>query len=121
VRWPASPLLNLPFLTQPEPDPWLGEEHRFRFLEGKAESVPLPSESVAPAVSRGSIFFWECRPLGIPETYRVLRPGSPDTFRDWATQAGARDFEDIGEGGLGENDSQPGLGVWLIFRKGKKI
>lgn len=138
------------------------EEYRFRFIEGKAESIPLPSESIDLAVSRGSIFFWECQPLGIRETYRVLRPGgvamlggglgssyplwarkefirrrrentrkqgkaamdafraarSPDTFRNWARQAGIHEFEILGEGGLGEDDPETGLGVWLIFRKG---
>lgn len=142
-----------------------GDKHRFRFIKGKAESIPLPTESVDLAVSRGSIFFWECQPAGIGQVYRVLRPGgaamlggglgssyplwarrefirrrrentgkqgraamdafraarSPETFRDWATRAGIRDFEIIGEGGLGEDDPQTGLGVWLIFRKGKKI
>lgn len=139
-----------------------GEEHRFRFIEGKAESIPLPSESADLVVSRGSIFFWECQPAGIREVYRVLRAGgaamlggglgstyplwarkefirrrrentrkqgkaamdafraarSPDTFRNWATQAGIRDFEILGEGGLTEDDPETGLGVWLIFRKG---
>ena len=138
------------------------EEHRFRFIEGIAESIPQPSKSIHLVVSRGSIFFWECQPMGIREIYRVLRPGgaamlggglgstyplwarkefirrqrentrkrskaamdafraarSPDAFRNWATQGGIRDFEVIGEGGLGEDDPETGLGVWLIFRKG---
>lgn len=53
----------------------LGEQDRFRFIEGKAESIPLPSESVDLAVSRGSVFFWECQVTGIREVSRVLRPG----------------------------------------------
>lgn len=139
-----------------------GDKHRFRFIEGKAESIPLPTESVDLAVSRGSIFFWECQPAGIGEVYRVLRAGgaamlggglgstyplwarkefirrrrentrkqgeaamdafravrNPNTFINWATEAGIRDFEIIGEGGLAEDDAETGLGVWLIFRKG---
>ena len=43
---------------------------------------------------------------------------NPDTFRNWATQAGIKDLEIIGEGGLAEDNPETGLDVWLIFRKG---
>ncbi len=42
---------------------------------GVAESLPLVDESVDLLVSRGSIFFWDDRPKGLQEVYRVLRPG----------------------------------------------
>jgi ubiquinone/menaquinone biosynthesis C-methylase UbiE len=40
-----------------------------------AEAIPLPSDCVDLAVSRGSIFFWSDRAQGLREVYRVLRPG----------------------------------------------
>ncbi len=42
---------------------------------GRAEQMPLADASVDLVVSRGSIFFWEDRPAGVREVYRVLRPG----------------------------------------------
>jgi len=42
---------------------------------GTAEALPLPKDSVDVVVSRGSIFFWKDRSLGLREVYRVLRPG----------------------------------------------
>ncbi len=44
-------------------------------VRGQAESLPLADASVDLVVSRGSIFFWEDRPAGVREVYRVLRPG----------------------------------------------
>ena len=52
-----------------------GLAHRVVAVVGKAESMPLPSESVDLVVSRGSIFFWDDPAKGIAEVYRVLRPG----------------------------------------------
>lgn len=37
--------------------------------------MPFADSSVDLMVSRGSIFFWEDRPLAFREMYRVLRPG----------------------------------------------
>ena len=41
----------------------------------RAESLPLPDESVGLVVSRGSVFFWDDPGRGIREVHRVLRPG----------------------------------------------
>jgi len=49
--------------------------HRIVAVVGKAEEMPLPSESVDLVFSRGSIFFWDDPAKGIKEVYRVLRPG----------------------------------------------
>lgn len=53
------------------------------------------------------------------DTFKAAR--STDNFRSWVTEAGLRDFEIIGEGGLTEDAPETGLGVWLIFRKGSAI
>ena len=52
-----------------------GLAHRVVAVVGKAESMPLPSESVDLVVSRGSVFFWDDPVKGVAEVYRVLRPG----------------------------------------------
>jgi SAM-dependent methyltransferase len=52
-----------------------GLAHRIVAVVGKAEKMPLPSESVDLVFSRGSIFFWDDPAKGIKEVYRVLRPG----------------------------------------------
>lgn len=52
-----------------------GLAHRIVTVVGKAEEMPLPSESVDLVFSRGSIFFWDDPAKGIKEVYRVLRPG----------------------------------------------
>jgi len=44
-------------------------------ITGRAEAIPLPDDCIDFAVSRGSIFFWEDRPQGLREVYRILRPG----------------------------------------------
>ena len=48
---------------------------RFRFIDGRAESIPLGADSVDLVVSRGSIFFWENQGAGLREIHRVLRTG----------------------------------------------
>jgi len=53
----------------------LGLSRRTVAVYGPAESLPLADDSVDLVVSRGSIFFWEDRPAGVREVYRVLRPG----------------------------------------------
>ena len=53
----------------------LGLSRRTVAVYGQAESLPLADGSVDLVVSRGSIFFWEDRPAGVREVYRVLRPG----------------------------------------------
>lgn len=52
-----------------------GLAHRMIAVVGKAEGMPLPSESVDLVVSRGSIFFWDDPVKGLQEVHRVLRPG----------------------------------------------
>ena len=42
---------------------------------------------------------------------------SPETFRRLAVEAGLPSFEVIGEGGLGPEDSNTGMGIWLQFTK----
>ena len=43
----------------------------------------------------------------------------PETFRRLAGEAGLNNFEIIGEGGLGADDSNAGIGIWLRFEKGE--
>jgi len=52
-----------------------GLAHRVVAVVGKAENMPLPSESVDLVFSRGSIFFWDDPAKGLQEVHRVLRPG----------------------------------------------
>ena len=52
-------------------------------------------------------------------TKRFRRLRSPDTFRQWAEQAGVPDFKVIGQGGLSPDDPRAGKGVWLRFSKPK--
>jgi len=52
-------------------------------------------------------------------TKRFRRLRSPDTFRQWAEQAGLPDFKVIGQGGLGPDDPRAGKGIWLRFSKPK--
>jgi len=138
-----------------------GWAHRFVALVGRAESIPVADDSVDLVISRGSIFFWNDRPAGLRNVYRILRPGGkamirgglgstyprwareefmrrrlqsvrskgakamrafkevrkPETFRRWAREAGLKDFEVWGEGGLPEDDPGAGLGIWLRFDK----
>lgn len=51
-----------------------GLENRGEVLEGNAESIPLPDQSVNLVISRGSLFFWDRVPA-FREIYRVLAPG----------------------------------------------
>jgi len=53
----------------------MGLSRRTLAVVAQAESLPLADDSVDLVVSRGSIFFWEDRPAGVREVYRVLRPG----------------------------------------------
>jgi len=52
-----------------------GLTRRLMCVAGVAENMPLRSNSVNLVVSRGSIFFWQDRPAGLRDVYRVLRPG----------------------------------------------
>ena len=48
---------------------------RLKAICASAENLPLRSNSVDLAVSRGSVFFWSDKIKGMNEIYRVLRPG----------------------------------------------
>lgn len=49
--------------------------HRVKVIKGFAEHIPLNSNSIDLAVSRGSIYFWKDKVKGLKEIYRVLKPG----------------------------------------------
>ena len=61
---PGSPMLEQLRLAVPEAEA----------LEGPAESIRLPDESVAAAFS-GQAFHWFDRELAVPELHRVIEPG----------------------------------------------
>ena len=53
-----------------------------------------------------------------PEAARKFAEArSPETFRRLAVEAGLTSFEVIGEGGLGPDDPDSGIGIWLRFTK----
>ena len=70
----------------------LGLSRRTVAVCGRAESLPLADDSIDLVVSRGSIFFWDDRPAGVREVYRVLSPGGKamlggglgSTYPQWA-------------------------------------
>ena len=53
------------------------------------------------------------------EAFREAR--SPSTFERLAREAGLRDFEVIGEGGLDADDPDAGRGIWLRFGKNAEM
>jgi len=53
-----------------------------------------------------------------PEAERKFAEArSPETFRRLAAEAGLPSFEVVGEGGLGADDPNTGIGIWLRFEK----
>lgn len=53
-----------------------------------------------------------------PEVAREFAEArSPETFRRLAQEAGLPSFEVVGEGGLGADDPNTGVGIWLRFTK----
>jgi SAM-dependent methyltransferase len=53
-----------------------------------------------------------------PEAVQQFREARrPETFRRLAVEAGLTAFEIIGEGGLGADDPQAGVGIWLRYTK----
>ena len=48
---------------------------RITVIPARAEQLPFAEGSADLVVSRGSIFFWEDRPRGLREAYRILKPG----------------------------------------------
>ena len=53
----------------------LGLSDRTSAIVGAAERIPMKAGSADLVVSRGSISFWDDRPAGLREVYRILRPG----------------------------------------------
>ena len=51
-----------------------GLSKRVQMIQGCAEAIPLPDNSVDLAVSRGSVFFWKDQAQAFREIYRVLKP-----------------------------------------------
>ena len=53
-----------------------------------------------------------------PEAYADFkRVRHPETFREWAHEAGLSSFEVVGEGGRSPETPAAGLGIWLRFTK----
>ncbi|HZK37921.1 MAG TPA: class I SAM-dependent methyltransferase [Clostridia bacterium] len=50
-------------------------ELRIKPLIGDVHNIPLETDSVQIAISRGSMFFWEEQVQALNEIYRVLAPG----------------------------------------------
>ncbi len=50
-------------------------ESRVKPLVGDVHKIPLETDSVQIAISRGSMFFWEEQVQALNEIYRVLAPG----------------------------------------------
>jgi len=48
---------------------------RITVIPARAEQLPFAEGSADLVVSRGSIFFWEDKPRGLREAYRILKPG----------------------------------------------
>jgi ubiquinone/menaquinone biosynthesis C-methylase UbiE len=52
-----------------------GLSNRITTITADVCHIPFPDDSVDLVISRGSIFFWEDRPAGCAEIYRILKPG----------------------------------------------
>ena len=52
-----------------------GLSSRITVIKSPVERLPFINDYFNLVISRGSIFFWEDRPQGIREVYRVLKPG----------------------------------------------
>ena len=52
-----------------------GISNRVSSLQGNVQQMPFVDNIADLIVSRGSIFFWDDRPRGFREIYRVLKPG----------------------------------------------
>jgi len=48
---------------------------RISLIQANAERLPFVDDSVDLVVSRGSIFFWDDKPRGLREIYRILKTG----------------------------------------------
>lgn len=52
-----------------------------------------------------------------PRAKQFARLRDPETFRQWARDAGITDFEVVGQGALPADDPRAGAGIWLRFSK----
>lgn len=52
-----------------------------------------------------------------PQSREFARLRDPETFRQWAVNAGLADFEVSGHGALPPDDPRAGSGIWLRFTK----
>jgi SAM-dependent methyltransferase len=52
-----------------------------------------------------------------PQAKEFARLRAPETFRQWAKDAGLTDFEVVGQGALAPDDPRAGAGIWLKFTK----
>lgn len=57
------------------------------------------------------------RKKGSPQAKEFARLRDPETFRQWAKDAGITDFEVVGQGALPADDPRAGAGIWLRFSK----
>ncbi|MBN1417403.1 MAG: class I SAM-dependent methyltransferase [Planctomycetes bacterium] len=53
-----------------------------------------------------------------PQAKEFARLRDPETFRQWATKAGIKGFQVMGDGALPPDDPRAGSGIWLLFTKG---
>lgn len=63
---------------------------RVQWVEGVAESLPLPDDSVTVLWSLACVHHWPDLPTGLREAARVLRPGGRFLALERHTQPGAR-------------------------------
>ncbi|MBN1855247.1 MAG: class I SAM-dependent methyltransferase [Pirellulales bacterium] len=52
-----------------------------------------------------------------PQAKEFARLRDPETFRQWAGDAGITDFQVVGQGALPADDPRAGAGIWLRFSK----
>jgi ubiquinone/menaquinone biosynthesis C-methylase UbiE len=57
------------------------------------------------------------RDANSPQAKEFARLRDPETFRQWAKDAGVTDFEVVGKGALPADDPRASAGVWLRFTK----
>lgn len=91
---PAAVMLRVArLLTRPS--------RRVRFVEGTAEALPLPDDSVSVAWSIATVHHWADLDAGLGEVLRVLRPGGRFVAIERRTRPGA-----TGHAGHGWTDDQ---------------
>jgi ubiquinone/menaquinone biosynthesis C-methylase UbiE len=68
---------------------WLTRRRGVRFVEGAAETLPVPDASASVAWSLACVHHWSDLDAGIAEVRRVLRPGGRFLAMERRTQPGA--------------------------------